>query len=94
MSACVIGQITVRDPERWAEYRKRVPETLTPYGGVVLFRGARFAAFGGEHAHTDTVVVQFPDQAAVESWYRSAAYQELLPLREQAADVVLIAYQS
>jgi uncharacterized protein (DUF1330 family) len=94
MSACVIGHITVRDAERWAEYRKRVPETLAPYGGVALFRGSRFATFGGEHAHTDTVVVQFPDRAAVENWYRSAAYQALLALREQAADAVLIAYQS
>ncbi|WP_143752382.1 DUF1330 domain-containing protein [Marinobacter guineae] len=30
MTAYVIGNITVKDPDKWAEYRRLVPETLVP----------------------------------------------------------------
>jgi len=46
----------------------------------------------GQHAHTDTVVIRFPDQASVGGWYASAAYQALIPLRTEAATVDLISY--
>jgi len=32
MTAYVIGNITVRDPGKWAEYRSLVPETLVSRG--------------------------------------------------------------
>jgi uncharacterized protein (DUF1330 family) len=90
MSACVIGHITVKDEEKWAQYRAQVPATLAPWGAELLFRGKVEAVLAGSHPHTDTVVIRFPDAAAVDGWYRSPAYQALLPLREQAADLVLI----
>lgn len=89
-----IGHITVKDPAKWAEYCARVPGTLEGWGGELVFRGHRVAMLGGEHAHPDTVVVRFPDVAALNGWFNSPAYQALIPLREQAADVVLIAYES
>ena len=90
MSACVIGHITVRDEEKWALYRAQVPATLAPWGAELLFRGKVNSVLAGSHPHTDTVVIRFPDSAAVDGWYRSPAYQALIPLREQAADLVLI----
>ena len=92
--AYLIGHISVRDAEKWAEYRGRVPDTLKPWGGELVFRGRRVAVLSGEHAHADTVVIRFPSAAALAAWHGSAAYQALIPLREQAADMVLIAYES
>ena len=92
MSACVIGHITVRDEEKWAQYRAQVPATLAPWGAELLFRGQRAAVLSGDHAHTDTVVIRFPDTAAVDGWYQSAAYQALIPLRQQAADLDLVVF--
>lgn len=92
MSACVIGHITVKDEEKWAQYRAQVPATLAPWGAELLFRGKRAAVLSGEHAHTDTVVIRFPDAAAVAGWYNSPAYQALIPLRRQAADLVLVSF--
>ena len=92
MSACVIGHITVKDAEKWAQYRAQVPPTLAPWGAELLFRGKRAAVLSGEHAHTDTVVIRFPDAAAVAGWYNSPAYQALIPLREQAANLVLVSF--
>ena len=92
MSACVIGHITVRDEDKWAQYRAQVPATLAPWGAELLFRGKVDAVLAGEHAHTDTVVIRFPDVATVDAWYASPAYQALIPLRRQAADLVLISF--
>lgn len=90
--AYVIGHLTVKDPAKWAEYRSQVPATLAPWGAELVFRGARVALLAGEHGHDSTVVIRFPDPAAVDGWYASAAYQALIPLRMQAADMELIAY--
>ena len=92
MSACVIGHITIRDVDKWGQYRAKVPATLAPWGAELLFRGQLAAILSGEHAATDTVVIRFPDAASVEGWYQSAAYQALIPLREQAAEVTLLSF--
>ena len=44
------------------------------------------------YAQADVVVIRFPDRKAADGWHSSAAYQALVPLRRQAADVVLLAY--
>lgn len=92
-SAFVIGSIRIKDAAKWAQYRACVPATLAPWQGEILLRGRRARLLSGETAHTDTVVIRFPDIAAVEGWYRSAAYAALLPLREQAAEVLLVGYE-
>lgn len=92
MSACVIGHITVKDEEKWAQYRAQVPATLAPWGAELLFRGQFSGILDGDHRHTDTVVIRFPDRAAVDAWHGSAAYQALIPLRRQAADLDLLTF--
>lgn len=92
--AYVIGHITVKDAAKWAEYRSRVPGTLAPWGAELVFRGQHAAVLAGEHAHPDVVVIRFPDAASAAGWHASPAYQALVPLREQAAEVVLLAYET
>jgi uncharacterized protein (DUF1330 family) len=92
MGAYVIGHITVKDDEKWAEYRRQVPATLEPWGAQLVFRGRLAAVLAGDHDYTDTVVIQFPDQDALQGWYRSPAYQALIPLRTEAAEIVLVSY--
>jgi uncharacterized protein (DUF1330 family) len=92
--AYVVGRISVKDPDRWAEYRGRVPDTLVPWGGELVFRGRRAAVPSGEEPHPDIVVIRFPSLDAASGWHASAAYQSLVPLRLQAADVVLAMYEA
>ena len=92
MAACVVGHIRVKDPDKWAEYRGKVPQTLVPWGGEVLFRGQRLEVLSGEHAYVDVVVIRFPDAKSVAGWFHSPDYQALIPVREQAADMVLVSY--
>jgi uncharacterized protein (DUF1330 family) len=94
MPAYVIGHITVKNPEKWAEYRNQVPATLTSWNAELVFRGKTTSVLSGNHSHNDTVVIRFPNTESVEQWYNSAAYQELIPLRTDAADIDLISYES
>lgn len=91
--AYVIGHVTVKDPRRWAEYRSRVPATLIEWGGELLLRGVRRAVWDGSHHHTDTVVLRFASLEAATRWHESSAYQALIPLRRQAADLDLIVFE-
>jgi len=92
--ACVIGHISVKNAQKWAEYCARVPATIAPWNAELIFRGRRAAVLSGDHARTDTVVLRFPDLASVDAWFGSAAYQTLIPLRMQAADVDLISFEA
>ena len=51
------------------------------------------ASCSGDSPHADIVVIRFPSAAAASGWFASPAYQALIPLREQAAEVLLLAYE-
>jgi uncharacterized protein (DUF1330 family) len=92
--AWVIGHISVKDAAKWGEYRSRVPATLGPWGATLVLRGERRAVLGGEHRHTDTVVLEFPSVEAARGWHGSPAYQALIPLRHEAAEVDLVLFEA
>jgi uncharacterized protein (DUF1330 family) len=94
MAAYVIGRIAIKDPRKWEAYREQVPATLAPWQAELVFRGKPFAVFSGTADHTDVVVIRFADATAVRDWFESPAYQALIPLRETAADVTLIGYET
>ena len=91
-AAYVIGHISVLDEAKWAEYRSQVPATLAPWGAELLLRARKAKVLGGAHRHSDVVVIRFPDLAAADGWFNSAAYQSLIPLRKVAAEVDLISF--
>ena len=93
-AAYVIGHITVKDPVKWAEYRSRVPATLAPWGGELVLRGRLISVLAGEHAYSDAVVIRFSDAAAANGWHSSPEYQALIPLRNEAAEMVLLSYEA
>ena len=92
-AACVIGHISVINPAQWAEYCAKVPDTVRPWGGEMVFRGRRVRLLAGVHERAETVVLRFPDLASVDGWFDSEAYQALIPLRLQAAEVDLVSYE-
>jgi len=92
-NAFLIGHITVQDERKWSEYRNRLPATLKPWGAELMFRGKLSSVLSGHHAHTDTVVIRFSDIQALNDWHSSPQYQSLVPIRQEAADVTLLAFE-
>jgi uncharacterized protein (DUF1330 family) len=90
MSAYVIGHMTVHDPDGYGRYTARVPGTLAPHGGEFVVRGGPTTVVEGDLPHARHVVIRFPDRAAAEAWYNSAAYQEIVPVRQAHATGVLM----
>lgn len=91
--AYVVGNITVKDFEKWDQYRNAVPLTLAPVNAKLVCRGKLMKVLSGEHHQQDTVIIEFPNLDAVNAWYESEEYQKLIPLRLEAADIVLLSYE-
>lgn len=93
-NAYVVGQIAVKDETLWAEYRSKVPTTLAPWNAELVFRGQQARSLSGECPHADIVVIRFASLADADGWYKSEAYQALIPLRQEAAVMILTTYET
>ncbi|MFC5066015.1 DUF1330 domain-containing protein [Actinomycetospora atypica] len=62
------------------DYMRRIQATLDPYGGRFLVHGATPEVLETPWPGI-LVLIGFPDEAAALAWYRSPAYQAILPLR-------------
>lgn len=82
MSCFVIVDLTPINPERLGQYSAQASETLKPYQGVFLAKGET-EVLHGEAPHPMKALIQFPDEDSARSWYRSDAYQALIPIRNE-----------
>jgi uncharacterized protein (DUF1330 family) len=61
-------------------YLEQIDATLEPFGGRFIIHGGVPEPVEGQW-EGDLIVIAFPDRDSVRAWYRSAAYQAILPLR-------------
>lgn len=94
MAAICVGHIRVKNAGAWEQYQSRVGATIAQYGGELLFRGKQEEIFSGEMAHERVVALQFENLGDATRWHHSKEYQALIPIREIAADVTLVLYES
>lgn len=94
MASYLVGHITVKDDELWQKYVSRVQESLLPFDSKIIFRGKLVSVLAGKHEHDLVVVIEFPDQSTLDNWYSSEKYQALIPLRDKAANVAIMAYEA
>jgi uncharacterized protein (DUF1330 family) len=92
MPAFFIVTITVKDADKYQTYSQSVGETLKPFGGKGVLRGKAQGALVGTLDHQMAGIIEFPDLESIDAWYNSEAYQALIPLRTEAADVTIIKY--
>jgi uncharacterized protein (DUF1330 family) len=90
MSAYVIAEVSITDPDLFAEYRKLVPPTLEKYGGRFVVRGGAVDTKEGGWTPSRIVVIEFPSMDQARKWYHSAEYSGPLAMRLKAASTKLI----
>lgn len=90
MSAYVIVEVEITDPQLFQQYGKAVPASIAAYGGKYLVRGGAVQTKEGGWAPKRVVILEFASMAQARKWYDSPEYEPLLALRLKAANSKLI----
>lgn len=93
MTAFFVATVTVKDPGKFQQYARESAPTFADFGGRIVLRGQLDTVLAGAAGHRAIAVVEFPDMAALKAWHDSDAYQALVPLRDEGADITIAAYQ-
>lgn len=86
MTAYVIAQVNVTDPEEFEAYRAQVPATLALYDGEYIVRGGEIEALEGDLAYPRVVVIKFPSMERAKAWHSSVEYAGPLALRQASSE--------
>ena len=90
MSAYLIAQLTVTDPEGFGRYRDAVTERVARYGGRYLVRGGATDCLEGDWAASRMVIIAFDSVEQAKRFYDSPEYREILPLRRDNSEGVVV----
>ena len=92
MSAYVLVEVEVTNPDAYNEYRPLASESVTKHGGRYLARGGKTEAWEGEWAPR-IVVLEFESLEAAHAWYYSDDYQAALAVRQDNSRARMIAVE-
>ncbi len=92
MSAYLVAQIQIENPEVYQQYADGFRPTILPYEGEILAVDNEGDVLEGEWALPRTVILKFPSMQQAKAWYNSPGYQELVKLRHRASkgNVILV----
>jgi uncharacterized protein (DUF1330 family) len=85
MSAYVILDIEVTNPEGYKEYVKLATATVTLYGGRYLARGGANETLEGDRHAKRLVILEFENVVKAKAWLNSEEYAPAHKLRHQYA---------
>ena len=92
MNAFVIATIRVKNKDKLQDYAAAAGPTIAAHGGEFVMRGMFGTALAGQSDPHMTGIIRFPDLDTARKWYGSDAYQAIIPLRDEACDMTLLAY--
>jgi len=93
MTAYVIVETDVTDPEQYELYKAASPAAIAAGGGRFLVRGGELAVLEGDWCPPRLVLLEFDDLEAAKRWYDSEAYREARKLRAGAASFRAVVVQ-
>ena len=85
MTAYVIVDIEVTDPEGYKEYVKLAPAAVKLYGGKYIARGGPNETLEGDWQAQRLVILEFPSTEQAKNWLNSSEYAPARKLRHQYA---------
>ena len=91
MTAYMIVDVDVIDPEGYAKYKLKVPALIAKHGGEYLVRGGDFEVLEGDWQPNRLVLFSFPSRHAIHDFINDPAYAELKALRQSTASSSLVA---
>ena len=85
MAVYAVVNVKVTDPDRYAEYRKKAPATISRYEGKYLARGGAVEVLEGEWNPQRLVILEFESMERFHEWYDSPEYTPLKQVRGEAS---------
>ncbi len=83
MSAYLLANVDVSNPEAYQEYIRQNSAVVQQYGGKFVVRGAKVDVLEGEWEAHRVVLIEFPDGDAVRAWYNSPEYRAIRRIRQE-----------
>ena len=93
MAAYIYANVEVTDPVAYETYRTEVPGLIAAHGGRYLVRGGAVMVLEGTALARRQVILEFPDMAHLQAFYRSPDYQRLMAVRQGASTGTLFAIE-
>ena len=90
MTAYVIVDIEVTDPEGYKEYVKMAPEAVKLYGGKYIARGGATETLEGNWQAKRLVILEFPSAEQAKNWLNSDEYAPARALRHKYAKTNMV----
>ena len=85
MPGYVIADVTVTDPETYADYRALTPGSIAAFDGRFLVRGGEHEVIAGGWRPGRLVLLEFDSPARATAWYDSPTYVEARAIRQRAS---------
>jgi uncharacterized protein (DUF1330 family) len=86
MSAYLIANVDVQDPEKYEDYRSRTGAIVAKHGGKFIVRGGKVHLLEGNPEIHRLVIIEFPSLEAARGFYDCPEYQQVIPFRTRASD--------
>ena len=86
MSAYIIADILLHEPDRYKEYVENVPALIKKHGGKYCVRGGDAQVLEGSWSPSRLIILEFPDRAAALAMYDDPEYEPYKSLRGAISD--------
>ena len=90
MSAYVVVDIDVKDPEAYKQYVALAPASVEAHGGKYLARAGRTERLEGNWLPRRLVILQFDSIEQARAWLDSPDYAPVKKLRHQSASTNMV----
>ena len=90
MSAFVIFDVDIRDPERYQDFIRGVKPAIESAGARYLARGGPHKVHEGDWSPRRIVLIEFPSVQAWGSFYNGPVYQGLKAVRDECSSARLV----
>jgi uncharacterized protein (DUF1330 family) len=93
MAAFFIAQVKLKNGEKFQAYAAQTKAIFADYGAELITRGKAMGSIAGDVTHDAVAVMKFPDMQKLEAAFATDAYQAIVPLRDEAADITIVKYE-
>lgn len=92
MSAYLIVDITIHDPDRYQDYVRQVPALIEKYQGNYLVRGGELEVKEGNWHPQRFIILEFPGRQQANAFLEDPEYQPVAAIRHASAttNVILV----